>query len=161
MMRGFTAVELVLSIAILGVLGLALGPGLSNAVQSYGLISTRRMGVAETRAAMERIVREIRLIPGRSQVSQITASSFRFEYPAGTSIMYSLSGTNLMRNSNVLLANVSVLTFTGYTETGGTTTNENNIRSVEITITTMMPYTLRTRVFLPNTGNYYEGFASP
>lgn len=161
MMRGFTAVELVLSIAILGVLGLALGPGLSNAVQSYSLISTRRMGVAETRAAMERMAREIRLIPGRSQVSLITSSSFQFQYPTGTSITYSLSGTNLMRNSDVLLANVSALTFTGYTETGGTTTNESGIRSIGITITTTMPYTLRTRVFLPNTGNYYQGFASP
>jgi prepilin-type N-terminal cleavage/methylation domain-containing protein len=160
MIKGFTIVELVLSIAILGILSLAIGPGLSNAIQSYNLIGTRRMGAAEARAAMERMVREIRVIPRRKEVIQITASSFQFQYPVGTTITYSLSGTNLLRNSDVLLSQVTSLSFTGYDETGVATTIAGDIRSVQVSFTTSLPITLRTRVFLVNTGNLYRGFNS-
>lgn len=159
--RGFTAVELVLSIAILGVLGLALGPGIATSVQSYQLIASRRAGVAEARAAMERMVREIRQIPASAQVIGIGASSFQFQFPAGTAITYSLSGSNLLRNSDVLAANVSALAFTYYDEAAAVTATAANVRSVGISITTTMPFTLQTRVFIPNTGNYYTGFVQP
>lgn len=158
--RAFTMVEMVLSIAILGILGVALGPGIATSIQSYHLVSNRRLGVAEARAGIERMVREIRLIPGRTQVVQMTNTSFQFEYPAGTAITYSLSGTNLLRNSDILMANVSALSFAYYDQAGVVTATPANVRSVEISFTTTAPYTLRTRIFLVNTGNYYGGFVA-
>ncbi len=159
-MRGFTIVELVLSIAILGVLGMALGPGIATSVQSYNLAASRRQSTAEARAGMERMVREIRQIPGTAQVISLGASNFQFQFPTGTAITYSLSGTNLLRNSDVLVSNVSGLSFAYYDQTGAATATPSNVRSVQVQFTTTAPYTLRTRVFMPNTGNYYGGFVS-
>ena len=159
-MRGFTPVELVLSIAILGILGTALGPGIASSVKTYSLTASRRQTTAEARAGMARMVAEIRQIPGSAQVISIGATSFQFQFPVGTTITYSLSGSNLLRNADVLVANVSSLAFAYYDESGAVTAVAANVRSVQISFTTTAPMTLRTRVFLVNTGNYYGGFVA-
>lgn len=112
------------------------------------------------------MVREIRLIPGQAQVTTTTASSFTFQYPTGTSITYSRTGTNVMRNSDILMNNVTALAFTYYDQAGNTTTTAANVRSVRIQLTATTAdgtssLTVRTRVFIRNTGNYYLNFTSP
>jgi len=165
-MKGFTLIELVLSIALIGIMAFAIGPGLAAGVKSYDLITTRKQMLGSSRAGMDRMVREIRLIPGSAQVTSIGASSFQFQYPAGTSITYSLSGTNLMRNSDILISDVSALTFTYYGETDVVTATAASVRSVGIQFTStghgsIPSYTLRTRVFLRNTGNNYANYTTP
>lgn len=164
--RGFTLVELVLVLGLLGVMIGVLAPWLINSVRSYDLITTRRTMLGQVRAGFDRMIREVRLIPGQSQIIATSATSFQFQYPTGTSITYSLSGTNLMRNSDVLIPNVTSLSFTYYDQSGNTTTTPANVRSVtmQVTATTTSsatPYTVRTRVFIRNTGNYYANYTSP
>jgi prepilin-type N-terminal cleavage/methylation domain-containing protein len=164
--RGFTLIEMVLSIAMLGVMMLALGPGLRASLDKYNLLSARRQAISDVRSGMDRMVSEIRLIPASAQVISIGATSFQFQYPAGTPITYSLSGGNLMRNSDILISNVSSLAFAYYDQSGAVTATTSAVRAVSIQLTADVPststsYTLRTRVFLTNTGNYYANFTSP
>ena len=165
-MKGFTLIELVLTITILGVLSMVIAPNMFNAIKGYDLVGTRRLVLAEGRAGVERMAKEIRLIPGAAQITSVAAQNFQFQYPTGTSIAYTLSGTNLLRNSNILIGNINALTFTYYDESGTSTLTAANVRSVGILFTIDSPgaianYTLRTRVFLPNTGNNYDHFTSP
>lgn len=163
--RGFTLVEFALTIAILGVVGVFMAPAINNAVKDYNLVWNRRVLVNEAREGMERMTREIRLIPGSPQITSIGATSFVFQYPTGTTITYSLSGGNLLRNSDVLVANVSSLTFTYYNEDSGTASTTATVRSVGIQFTSGTAatgnFTLRTRAFLTNTGNDYDNYTSP
>jgi prepilin-type N-terminal cleavage/methylation domain-containing protein len=164
--RGFTLVELILTMGMLGVMVGMMAPWMINAVKSYDLISTRRLMLGEVRAGFDRMIREIRLIPGQSQIIATSASSFQFQYPTGTSITYSLTGTNLMRNSDILMNNVTALAFTYYDQSGNTTTTPSSVRSVTLQVTatttsSSTPYTVRTRVFVRNTGNHYTNFTSP
>lgn len=165
-MRGFTFVELVLVTALLGVLGMVIGPPLYNAINGYDLVTTRRLVLAESRAGVERMVKEIRLIPSSTEITALNLQSFQFQYPVSTNITYSLSGTNLMRNSDILIQNVLSLTFTYYDEDGLTTSTPANVRSVGFVLTIDSPgaianLSLRTRTFIPNTGNNYANFTSP
>lgn len=164
--RGFTLVELVLAILLLGVFGTVLAVGLPVAVEAYDLVWARRMVLAQAQSGMERMVSEMELIPGSAQVTTTLASNFQFQYPAGTSISYALSGGDLMRNSDVLIDDVSALTFTYYDEAGVATSTAASVRQVSVEFTVDSPgeisnFTLRTRVFLRNTGNGYANFASP
>jgi len=134
-LRGFTLVEMILSIAMMGMMAALLGPWLVTSIKSYDLITSRQTMLAQVRSGFDRMTREIRLIPGQSQVTATTASSFQFQYPAGTSITYSLSGTNLMRNSDVLIPNVSALSFTYYDQSGASTVTASSVRSVSFQIT--------------------------
>lgn len=164
--RGFTLVEMVLAIAITGIMAMIWVPGLTSVFQGFDLLTVRRQVLAESRAGMDLMVREIRLIPSSSSITAVSATSFTFQYPAGTSIVYALSGTNLQRNSVTLIGNVSSLAFTYYDELGVATTTASAVRSVQIQFTVASPnsqpsYTLRTRVFITNTGNRYANFTSP
>ncbi len=163
---GFTAVELLVTIVILGIVGVALAPGLGTAVQQYYIVLNSRQIVSAMSAGVDRIAREIRLIPGSAQISNIAASNFQFQYPTGTNITYSLSGTNLLRNSDVLIPNVTSLTFTYYDQTGAVTSVIANVRSVRFQVTATAPastqgVTIQTQIFMSNTGNDYENFTSP
>lgn len=164
--RGFTLVELVLTIAILGIMVGTLAPWMINTMKGYDLITTRRQMLSQARAGFERMMLEILLIPGRPQVITTGNSSFTFQYPVGTNITYSLSGTNLMRNQDVLVQNVTALSFVYYDQAGNTTTTAANVRSVkaQISVTTTnaaQPLTIMTRVFIRNTGNNYANFTMP
>lgn len=159
MTRGFTLLELLLVITMLIVLGMVLGPILGNAIQSSGLISSRGESLAEARNAMDRMVNEIRLIPNTSVLANIGSTNLQFQYPVGTPITYSLSGTNLLRNSDILAGDVNSLVFSYYDASGATTTTATSVRSIGIQLNTGL--TLRTRVFLRNTGNNYANFTLP
>lgn len=164
MKHGFTLVELVLVIALLGVLSIVLGPSIQESVQGYDMVWTRRQVIAQARAGMDRMTAEIQLIPGSSSIVNIGSStSFTFRYPSSYQIRYRLNGGYIQRNSYNLIEHVSALSFIYYNEDGNTTSNPNQVRSVGIQFTidpqTVIPtYTLRTRVFLRNTGNEITGF---
>lgn len=164
--RGFTLVEMVLVIAILGILVGTLAPWLYNAAQTYNLITNRKSTLDQVRAGFDRMIAEIRLIPGQAQIIAVNPTSFQFQYPAGTAIMYSISGTNILRNTDVLIPNATSLAFTYYDQSGTATTTAANVRSVMMKLTATSPntnttLTVQTRLFIPNTGNYYSNFTSP
>ena len=163
---GFTLIELVIVIALVGVLGAVLAWGLPAAVQGYDLVWARRGVVANARGGLQRMVSEIRLIPGAGQITSIAATNFQFQYPVGTAITYSLSGGDILRNSDVLINNVSALTFTYFDEDGSVATTPSDVHLVGINLTVDSPgnvsnYDLRTKIFIRNTGNDYVNFTSP
>lgn len=165
-LKAFTLLELLLVVAMLAILGMILGPILGNAVQGSTVIWSRKQTLAEARNGMDRMTREIRLIPNSGVLANIGATNLQFQYPEGTDITYSLNGTNLLRNSDVLIGSVTSLAFSYYDESGNTTATAANVRSIGIQLTVLATasnsnLTLRTRVFLRNTGHDYENFTSP
>lgn len=161
--RGFTLVELVLVISLLGILGLVLGPGLMETVRSYELVRSRRVVLAQAHSALERMTREIRLIPSQGAVLTSAGTQFSFQYPAGTTITYGLSGTVLQRNGINLLPNVSSISFIYYTESGMATVTPSAVRRVRVNLTLDPPgstgtLNMQTGVFLRNTGNHYSAY---
>lgn len=164
--RAFTLLELLLTVAMLGIMGTIMGPILANTVKASTLIWGRRTTLTEAKSGLERMIREIRLIPNTGALTNLGSTNFQFQYPLGTYITYSISGTNLLRNSDILMAHVTGLTFSYYDASGNVTAITSNVRSVGIQITVFSPQSnsslsLRTRVFLRNTGNDYDNFTSP
>ena len=163
MKHGFTLIELLLVVALLGILSIALGPAVQESVKGYDMVWTRRQVVAQARAGMDRMIKEIQLIPSSPNINVTQTTDFTFRYPGSTQVRYYLSGTNVTRNNYKLMEHVSSLAFTYYDEDSIPTTISNRVRSVGIQITidpeTIIPdFTLRTRVFVRNTGNNYTGY---
>lgn len=166
-LKGFSLVELILVIALMGILGAVLGPGLSNAVREYDIIWSRRQTLAQSRAAIDRMVQEIRLIQSSADVLNVSSStSFQFEYPDGTAITYSLSGSNLLRNTDILASSLTALTFSYFDSAGVATSTAANVRRVRINFTITAPgshgsLTLGTDAFIRTTGGitHYDNFA--
>lgn len=164
MKRGFTSVELVLVIALLGIEAFMLGPPLAVAVKEYALVSSRRQALVDAQLAMDRMVKEIRLIPSSAAVIDISSSTyFQFQYPLGTTITYALNGTTLERNGKALASNVVLLEFQYFDGSFWFANTTASVRTVQIRLTLnalpnfgTMP--LVTTVFLRNAGNQYQNF---
>jgi prepilin-type N-terminal cleavage/methylation domain-containing protein len=164
--RGFTLLEVLLVTIMLGILGMVLGPILGKSVGTFNIISSRQQVLAEARSGMDRMVRELRLTPSATLLSNIGVTNLQFQYPLDTNITYSLSNGNLLRNSDVLVGNLTSLIFTYYDQAGSVAVLPINVRSIGIQMTvnsssSNSTLTLRTRVFLRNTGNGYANFTSP
>jgi prepilin-type N-terminal cleavage/methylation domain-containing protein len=142
---GFTLVELIVVIAIIGIIASIVGFILLGAVDAWTFKITRSDILWDGRLAMERMVREIREIRNLTSVVTANSSQFRFINADDVDITYSVTSTNLNRtedgNANILAADVSSLGFTYYDANGDTiatpavSPSETNIRRVRINLT--------------------------
>lgn len=117
--KGFTLIELIMVVAIVGIISTIIGAILLGSIDAWTFKFNRNDLLWDGRLAINRMVREIRTV--RDSASIITASpgQFRFiDYSGSADITYSLLGTNLNRTengtANLLAENVSSLAFTYY-----------------------------------------------
>jgi prepilin-type N-terminal cleavage/methylation domain-containing protein len=117
--KGVTLIELVMVIAIVGILVSVSSMYIVEVVNMWNFFSFRSEIVSEARLALFRMVREIRQIGNVTDVYKAQISDFQFRDINSDVIEYSLSGGNLFRNSDVLAAGVTNLTFIYYNRTDG------------------------------------------
>jgi prepilin-type N-terminal cleavage/methylation domain-containing protein len=163
--RGFSLIELVIAMVLLGILA-AVGSSMIGDAMNASMIATRNQSSgSQGRYAMERMVREIReMAYGASgySITAKTSTSLAFSKENGTAVTITSSGTSLTLlynpgTTSTLTDQVSsgTFAFAYLDQVGGTTTNNDEIRFVQITMTVANTTTgkseqLRTRVFLRN-----------
>lgn len=97
-LEGFSLVELVMVIVILGILAAFVGPVLFNAMRSYEGIQKSTNTNASIRYAMERVAREMRDIRRQAtnsaflDIASMTASSLAFFKTDGTQVVLNAVG---------------------------------------------------------------------
>jgi prepilin-type N-terminal cleavage/methylation domain-containing protein len=113
--EGFTLIEIVLVILIIAVLAGILIEPLRQGIQSYVGIETRADLTSQAREATTRMIRELRNIRkdagNAPEISTADATSITFADVEDNTITFSLSGSTVQRNSNVLADQVSSLEF--------------------------------------------------
>lgn len=142
---GFSLLELIMVIVLLGIVSAVGAPFLSAGFQSY---FTGR-DIAETdgraRVAVERLSRDLRSIraPSNLNLTVTSASDITFFDVDGNSIRYCLgavgtcpgAATELMRNGQPLATGISALTFTFLTATGAATAGPANVFYITVAFT--------------------------
>jgi len=91
--QGFTLIELILVIVLLGIVPIALTSAFVPTAQISVTVDTRKDALQNARLAMERMLREIR--EARSITAGFTATSLTFTNAANGAITYSWSGAAL------------------------------------------------------------------
>lgn len=136
--RGFTLVELIVVIVILGTLAVITGPMLQAGFSSY--FTQRNLSDADWqgRLALERIARDIRALSSTNNITTTTSTQFTFVNNANTNVSYTLSGTNLQRNALTLANGINTVTFEYYDSTGAITAVIANIRYITTTLSVTM-----------------------
>lgn len=161
--HGFTLVELLLSIAILGILAAVVGPVLGTGIRSYALTVNRKVALNSARLAVERITTETRLIATQNDIDTFTSSVFQFDLSTESNINYSLSGGSLQRSGVTLANNATALTFTYLDANGISTATKANIQRIQIELsinagTGYGSITVRNQVFPRKFFSRYAGF---
>lgn len=132
---GFTMIELILVIVLLAIIGTTAAMILNEGLFSY--ITAKNVTDAEWqgRVGVDRMLRDIRAVRSSGDISTASASQFIFTDITGTSVTYQLTGSSLMRNSQVLADGVQSLTFTYTDKSGASTSTINAIRYVTFSVT--------------------------
>lgn len=139
--KGFTLIEMVMVITLLGIIGGIIAPPLYQATRGWFEV-TAREGITESgRIAIERMMREIRNTRRTSAnnpcISSAAATSFVFSnYSSDCSnpVTFDISGSNIRRSGINLADNVQTLAFTYYDTNNATTLTAVNVRRVGIEI---------------------------
>lgn len=153
--RGFTLIEIILTISLVGILFALTAILLDRGVASFATISKRGINTEEARFAMERMVREILLIKSGASgdLTNLQAAQISFKDKLGLNTDFHLNGTTLYRGNDPLLNHVTGLTFTGYKSDNTVTNSTPQTQRIRILLTTLpegetAALTLRTDIFL-------------
>ncbi len=111
--EGFTLIEIVLVLVIIAVLAGILIEPFRLGVKSYIGIETRADLTSQAREATNRIVREMRNIQKKANdmpnITSADATSITFVDNRGVTISFSLAGSTVLRDTNILADKVSSL----------------------------------------------------
>ncbi|MBU2035149.1 MAG: prepilin-type N-terminal cleavage/methylation domain-containing protein [Candidatus Omnitrophota bacterium] len=112
--RGFTLIEAIMVIVIVGILAGGSSMYIKQVINLWSFQNFREEAVSQGRIALIRISREIRQIKDPYSVNAANQTVFSFVDYNNNTISYSLSGTALNRNSNLLISGVNNLAFSYY-----------------------------------------------
>ncbi len=149
--RGVTLIEMVLTIVLLGIIGIITAEVFLYSTRSVLTGDAVREATQVNRLAVDRMIREIRNVRNNTSVITANATTFEFINIDGDTVKFDLAGTDLNRVftdppsaavTNKLATNVSGLAFTYLDNTGTAiggapivTPAATNIWSVQIALT--------------------------
>ncbi len=143
--KGFTIIELIIVIVILGILGVYTFSFLGDSMGAYVRVQEHKILYDEGRVAMEFMVREIR---DGNQNKNIDIHSGRINFhkchPSDTAIEYKLDNGILKRNNRALAGNVTSFT----PSVSGTAPNQ--VVSLDLTLSGRGTIRFRTAIYPRN-----------
>ncbi|MDH5633388.1 MAG: prepilin-type N-terminal cleavage/methylation domain-containing protein [Gammaproteobacteria bacterium] len=133
---GFSLMEMVIVITIMGVISALVGSFLSAGFSSYVAGSRANELVGSTAPVVERLKREMREIRSSSDIASWTGTQLNFIDVNGNTISWQIAGNQLLRNTQVMLSGVNVAAFT-YLQADGQSLPAANtdIRLISFTVT--------------------------
>lgn len=133
--KGFSLIELIITIVIMGIISVVVGKILLQGYKTF--ITSQNISDADWQGlmALESITNDIHNIRSAADIITISASTFSFVDMTGTTVTYTLSGSNLQRNSLTVASGMSALTFSYLDKNGSVTASAAAVRYITISVT--------------------------
>jgi len=153
---GFSLIEFIIVLVIVAIVAVITGPLLLQSTQSANTQYELSTMDNQARLAVERMTKELRNINGNTNtdISNMQSGTITFNNTDGTVVTYSLTGSSLLRNTFILLENVSELAFAYYDASGNITATPGKVRYIQFqfVVTTPQGYsqTFGNTVYLRN-----------
>ncbi len=156
-------VEMVLAIAVIGIVAALVGPSLLGGVKGYSIVAKRSGTLNSARLAMERFSQEAALIPSAAAIDTWQALDFQFDISTEDNVRYWLNGSNFQRGAGVLCDGVTSATFTYLDADGAVAANVNDIKRIVLELRLSAgsgtgELRLRTAVYPRQLSNAYADF---
>ncbi|WP_133129850.1 type II secretion system protein [Legionella yabuuchiae] len=135
--KGYTLIEMVIAIVLLGIVFATAGLFLTEAFRSYFAAKPILKVAGKANIAADNLMREIK---SAERISAIASNSISFVNQQGQSIFITLSGSNLTRSVNggnayTLCSGITGLTFSYFDASLGSTASAANVRYVTLAMT--------------------------
>ena len=131
---GFTMVEMIISLVIMGIISVVIGKILFQAYQDFLVSNNITEADWNGFVALERIVKDIHNIQSAAAITVINPSQLAFTDMSGNSVQYKLSGNSLIRNSQTMASGVQSLALSYLDKNGASTATTANVRYITMTI---------------------------
>lgn len=103
MKKGFTLIEMTVTIVLMGIISSVIALYIREGVDAWNYTKGHKGLAMSGRAAMTRIVKEIRRADENTNITVFTSSEISFQDIDGATITYSQEGTCLYRNADIML----------------------------------------------------------
>ncbi|MBN2414442.1 type II secretion system protein [bacterium] len=152
--RGYTILELMIVSVIVILLTTAFLPFFKMNVKAYTRVRGGKDIVQSARIVMTRMSVQISRLQNVSDIITANSTEFRFYDPDGNQIRYQLDGDQLEEGGQMILDNVSSLSFVYYDRSGNTTTTAGSVWRIQVSITSVVEdtgyMTFTTQIFPRN-----------
>jgi prepilin-type N-terminal cleavage/methylation domain-containing protein len=130
---GFTLIELVLVIVIMGVISIVVGKILFHSFQTF--VTSQNISDVDWNGqlTMANFSNDVHTIRSASDIATIAANTFSFVDTTGTTVTYQLSGSTLTRSGQTLATGVTSIAFAYYDKDYSVTATAANVRYVTFT----------------------------
>jgi prepilin-type N-terminal cleavage/methylation domain-containing protein len=149
--HGFTLIELVMVIILFGIVTIGATRFFLQGVTGYVDAQNVTNANWDGQVSMMRMTRDIRMIRSANDITTNTSAELSFTDVGGNAIDFKLTGSNLMRNTQVLARGVTGLTLTYFDKNGASNSTPSSLHYVTIALTVTdnnTNYTLTTSVEL-------------
>lgn len=120
--RGFTIVELVLSIAIMMLMGAFIVSFMGSQVKSMMFVADRSESLGDARYALNRISYELMRVDPTTEITSFTATTLYFRDDTGVNTSFRMDtmagGIGLYRGTTLLVGHIDSFLITYYDSTG-------------------------------------------
>lgn len=131
--KGFTLIEMIVSLILIGIISAVAGIGLVQISEGYVFAKRNAETIQKVQIAMTRIVKEL---GAATAVTTPTATSVSCTRPPGpVTNAIALSGSGIQINGTTLIDNVTAFNLAYFDAAGATTATAANIRRIDITFT--------------------------
>jgi prepilin-type N-terminal cleavage/methylation domain-containing protein len=132
---GFTLIELIMVIVIMGVISVVIGHILFQSFQTFITAQSVSDDDWQGLLSMNKFTNDVHNIRSMNDISTITASSFSFVDMSGTTVTYALSGSSLQRSGTTLASGVTGMAFAYYDKNYTVTSTAANVRYITFSTT--------------------------
>lgn len=129
---GFTLIELVMTIVLMGIISVVMGRILFQGYQTF--LTSQNISETDWHGflALERIASDIHNIRSAGDISTIQSNQFTFVDVDGNTVQYQVSGNTLLRNGQTLAGGVQSFSFSYTDENGATTATPSSVRYISL-----------------------------
>lgn len=161
-MRGFTMIELVIVMVIIGIVASVSAPLIYHAAEGSGLLYNISETAGQANVGFTQILLNLKDIDSAAAITTMTSTAIGFTNLDGDTVSISYNGTDdkVYRSENggtarALLDNVTAFSFTYQDQNGTTTAVAADVRYVTVSVTITKDDVVRTfkdTVYLANYG---------
>ena len=114
--NGFTLIEVIVSLVLLGIMGAIVGMGMVNIVNSYFFSARNLVTIQKSTLVLSRLEKELSTVRAISSATANAITFTRFDYVTYTNVQdtISVNGANLLSNTSILTDQVNAFTLTYY-----------------------------------------------